>query len=48
LLFEVGKPANAVVKDGGRKGGIGVSFAEDIDEMLRATCAAGSDDGYAN
>jgi hypothetical protein len=48
LLFEVGKPADAVMKDGGCQGGIGVPFAEDIDEMLRATCAAGSDDGYAN
>jgi len=48
LLLEVGKSADTIMKDGGRQGCIGVSFAEDIDEMLRATCAAGSDDGYAN
>ena len=48
MLFKVGKPANAIVKDGSRQGGIGMPFAEDIDEMFRAASTAGSDDGYAN
>ena len=44
MLLEIAEGAESVVEDGGGEGGVGVSFAEDFDEVWGASGTSGGDD----
>jgi hypothetical protein len=44
VLFEIAERTEAIVEDGSGKGGVGVSFTEDFDEVRSAAGTSGRDD----